>query len=38
MASAVLARANSNAGFRALVKAATVKVLAAKSAYGLLPC
>jgi beta-N-acetylhexosaminidase len=38
MATAVLARANSDAGFRSLVKAATLKVLAAKSAYGLLSC
>jgi beta-N-acetylhexosaminidase len=38
MASAVLARANSDAAFHALVKAAALKVLAAKQSYGLLPC
>jgi beta-N-acetylhexosaminidase len=38
MATAVLARANSDAAFRALVKAAALKVLAAKQSYGLLPC
>jgi beta-N-acetylhexosaminidase len=38
MATAVLARASSDAAFRALVKAAALKVLAAKQSYGLLPC
>jgi beta-N-acetylhexosaminidase len=38
MAGAVLARANSDAAFHALVKAAALKVLAAKQSYGLLPC
>ena len=38
MATAVLARANSDVAFRALVKAAVMKVLAAKQTYGLLPC
>ena len=38
MAIDVLARANSDASFRAVVKGAVIKVLAAKQAYGLLPC
>ena len=38
MARAVLARASSDAPFRALVKAAALKVLAAKQGSGLLPC
>jgi beta-N-acetylhexosaminidase len=38
MASAVLARATANPSFRALVDAAAHRVLAAKQAYGLLPC
>jgi beta-N-acetylhexosaminidase len=38
MARAVLARASSDASFRAVVAAAALKVLAAKQAYGLLPC
>jgi beta-N-acetylhexosaminidase len=38
MASAMLARANSDAAFRSLVKAAALKVLAAKRSYGLLTC
>jgi beta-N-acetylhexosaminidase len=38
MASAVLARAAADPSFRALVDAAAQRVLAAKQAYGLLPC
>jgi beta-N-acetylhexosaminidase len=38
MAATVLARANSDPAFHALVKAAALKVLAAKQSYGLLPC
>lgn len=38
MASDVLARADSSASFRAVVKSAVIKVLTAKQAYGLLPC
>ena len=38
MASAVLARAAADPSFRALVDAAARRVLAAKQAYGLLPC
>jgi beta-N-acetylhexosaminidase len=38
MARAVLSRASSDASFRAVVEAAALKVLAAKQAYGLLPC
>jgi beta-N-acetylhexosaminidase len=38
MATAVLARASSDAAFRALVRAAALKVLAAKQSYGLLTC
>lgn len=38
MASAVLTRAAADPSFRALVDAATQRVLAAKQAYGLLPC
>jgi hypothetical protein len=38
MANDVLARANSDPSFRAVVNGAVLKVLAAKQAYGLLPC
>jgi beta-N-acetylhexosaminidase len=38
MAAAVLSRASSDPSFRATVDAAAKKVLAAKQAYGLLPC
>lgn len=38
MAAAVLSRASSDASFRGTVDAAAKKVLAAKQAYGLLPC
>jgi len=38
MAAAVLAKASSSASFRAVVDAAAQRVLAAKQAYGLLPC
>ena len=38
MANDVLARANSDPSFRAVVTGAVLKVLAAKQAYGLLPC
>jgi beta-N-acetylhexosaminidase len=38
MASAVLARAQTDPSFGALVAAAVQKILAAKQAYGLLPC
>jgi beta-N-acetylhexosaminidase len=38
MARAVLARAGSDAAFRAVVATAALKVLAAKQDYGLLPC
>jgi beta-N-acetylhexosaminidase len=38
MAAAVLARASSSASFRAVVDAAGQRILAAKQAYGLLPC
>jgi beta-N-acetylhexosaminidase len=38
MASAVLAKANTDSAFHALVKAAALKVLAAKQSYGLLTC
>jgi beta-N-acetylhexosaminidase len=38
MAAAVLARAAADPGFRSVVDAAAMHVLAAKQAYGLLPC
>jgi beta-N-acetylhexosaminidase len=38
MAAAVLAKASSSASFRAVVDAAVQRILAAKQAYGLLPC
>ena len=38
MAAAVLAKASADASFRAIVDAAVQRVLAAKKAYGLLPC
>jgi beta-N-acetylhexosaminidase len=38
MASAVLARATSDPSFRSVVDAAVLRILAAKMAYGLLPC
>jgi beta-N-acetylhexosaminidase len=38
MASAVLARAEASASFRATVNAAAQRVLAAKQTAGLLPC
>jgi beta-N-acetylhexosaminidase len=38
MARAVLARATADAGFRAEVARAVLRILAAKQAYGLLPC
>ncbi len=38
MAAAVLAKASADASFRAVVDAAVQRVLAAKKAYGLLPC
>jgi beta-N-acetylhexosaminidase len=38
MAQAVLARANADASFRGVVAAAVRRILAAKQAYGLLPC
>jgi beta-N-acetylhexosaminidase len=38
MAAAVLAKAQSSPSFRAVVDAAVQRILAAKQAYGLLPC
>jgi beta-N-acetylhexosaminidase len=38
MASAVLARATADPSFRSVVNAAVLRILAAKMAYGLLPC
>jgi len=38
MASAVLSKAATDASFRAVVNAAVLRILAAKAAYGLLPC
>jgi beta-N-acetylhexosaminidase len=38
MAAAVLAKASSSPSFRAVVDAAAQRILAAKQAFGLLPC